>query len=67
LAQPGDRQYLPRAFRVQAGFARADVLAWLAVRGQLGELVAGRGTRRRVGSGSQAPADSRPASAAGGA
>jgi hypothetical protein len=36
LARPGDRQFLPRAQAVQAGFARAAVVAWLVARGQTG-------------------------------
>lgn len=37
LRGPGSPWFLPRAFKVRAGFLRADVLAWLEARGQVME------------------------------
>lgn len=46
ISRPGQRQYLPSGHRVEARFARADVIAWLAARGQTGFGSAGcAGTR----------------------
>ena len=69
--RPGSCQYLPRAGRAEAGFARADVLDWLEARGQLGTLKVGNGGRmvpptRAAAGRARRPVRSRLSAAAGG-